>query len=351
MKSTGFWGAMTNIEWTDETWNPITGCIPISQGCKNCWSKALHDMRHKAHLSGKKMPPQYATPFEIVNVHPDRLEIPLRWKAPRLIFSPSGADPFHEDVPLDFLYELYAVFYNAHWHTFQMLTKRADRMVEFYKSFCRMRLARVIHAQNARRKPEFADLVTVEEIAADIQWPLLNLWPGVSVENRDALWRLDRLRQIPAACRMVSFEPLLEDLGEIDLTGIGWGIVGGESNKPAKKARQFNPLWACGILRQFRRAGEPFFMKQFGSNCYWRDPEAPHDPTKYSLETELLRTRAAVALGAELEHWRQMKFKDPHGGDPEEWPEVIRVREFPKPYPGHTVIRLKRKSREEVAVA
>lgn len=335
---------MTNIEWTDETWNPMTGCIPISQGCKNCWSKALHDMRHKAYHNGKKVAPQYATPFEVVKVHPDRLQIPLHWRQGRMCFSPSGADPFHDDVPDSFLDRFFVVMALTRHVTYQVLTKRGDRMVEYFHG---LRDDDVRARRWSQIACELSDSPCAAGLIEDLPWPLPNLWPGVSVENRDALWRLDRLRQIPAACRMVSFEPLLEDLGEIDLTGIGWGIVGGESNKPAKKARQFNPLWACGILRQFRRAGEPFFMKQFGSNCYWRDPEAPHDPTKYSLETELLRTRAAVALGAELEHWRQMKFKDPHGGDPEEWPEVIRVREFPKPYPGHQVVRLKR--RQEAA--
>jgi protein gp37 len=305
----------TAIEWTDETWNPMTGCTKVSQGCKNCWSKSLHDMRHKAFLNGKKMPAQYSEPFEVVKCHIDRLQIPLHWRQGRMCFSPSGADPFHEDVGQGFLDRFFVVIALTKHVTYQVLTKRADRMVEYFHG---LRDDEV----RARRWSQIACELTDSPCAAglieDLPWPLPNLWPGVSVENRDALPRMDALRRIPAACRMVSFEPLLEDLGEIDLTGIGWGIVGGESGK---NARQFNPFWAIGILRQFRRAGEAFFMKQFGSNCYWRDPDAP------------------------------LKLKDRNGGDPDEWPEEIRVREFPKPYAGHTVIRLQRKSREVAANA
>jgi protein gp37 len=285
----------TTIEWTDETWNPVTGCDRISPGCAHCYAKSLHDMRHRAHLNGKRMPLQYHEPFEHVHCWPERLEIPLHWRAPRLCFVNSGADIFHEDVDFPFLGMIYAHMAIAHWHTFQFLTKRPERMLEWYSE--------------APKHPNFFRVAAGR--SACLPWPLPNVWPGVSVESKKYLYRLDLLRQVPAPVRMVSFEPLLEDLGTVNLDGIGWAIVGGESGVAG---RPFNLAWAESLRDQCKAADVPFFMKQVGSFPVRDRPE-----------------KITWQLG------------DRKGGDPSEWPEGLRVREFPKPYPGHQVVRLARR--------
>jgi len=277
----------TTIEWTDETWNPVTGCDKISPGCKFCYAKALHDMRHQAFLNGKKMPEQYHVPFEVVKCHPDRLEVPLHWRAPRLCFINSMADLFHEDVPSAFIRDvLYTVSLTRHI-TYQALTKRADRLLDFF----------LRHASWA--------------------FPL-NFWPGVSVESKQYLYRLDLLRQVPAAVRMVSFEPLLEDLGEVNLQGIGWAIVGGESGRGA---RPMHPDWVRSLRDQCIAQGVPFFFKQWGE---W--------------------TPAITAKrGADAYFIRAGKKRAGHLLDGREW------RQFPKPYPGHEVIRMRKKRKAVTA--
>lgn len=284
----------TTIEWTDETWNPVTGCDKISPGCTRCYAKALHDMRHQAFLNGKKMPAQYAHPFERVQFHPQRLEIPLRWRAPRLCFVNSGADLFHEDVCRQMLALIYAHMYLAGGITFQALTKRPERMLDWYRGTPETDVAEALVATTGQHKFTW-------------RWPLLNFWPGVSVESKKYLYRLDLLRQVPAPVRMVSFEPQLEDLGEVNLQGIGWAIAGGESGRGA---RPCHPDWVRSLRDQCAAAGVPFFFKQWGE---W----APGDGD------EMLREGKKQA-GALL--------------DGRAW------REFPKPYPGHEVIRLQRKA-------
>lgn len=258
----------TTIQWTDETWNPVTGCRQISPGCANCYAKQLHDMRHQAFLNGKAMPEQYSVPFETVRLHPSRLEIPLRWRKPRRVFVNSMSDLFHESVTEEFLLSTFATMTGASEHTFQILTKRPERMRDFL----------AMHAA---------------KISGDE--PLPNVWLGVSIENRMHRKRLDILRKIPAAVRMVSFEPLLEDLGEVNLEGIGWVIVGGESGRGA---RPFSLDWARELIDQCRTAKVPVFIKQMGSRAF-----RGREDTRF--------------------------IRDSKGGDMAEWPADLRIREFP----------------------
>jgi len=225
-------GDKSTIEWTDSTWNPVTGCTKVSQGCKNCYAKTVHDNRHKAFLNGKKMPPQYSVAFEQLLTHPDRLAAPLHWRKPRRIFVNSMSDLFHEDIPSDFIESVFHRMAMAKQHTFQVLTKRPERMFNFLTG------------------------------GKAFSSPLPNVWLGVSVEDRET-W-LDRsgpLKQTPAAVRFISYEPTLADIGLIDLTGIHWLIAGGESGPHARPA---HPDWFRSARDQCAAAGVPFFFKQWG---------------------------------------------------------------------------------------
>jgi protein gp37 len=282
----------TLIEWTDETWNPVTGCDRISPGCKRCYAKSLHDMRHKAHLNGKAMPKQYHEPFEHVHCWPDRLEIPLHWRAPRLCFVNSMSDLFHEDVDPFFIAEVFDVILRCPHITFQALTKRAKQLLLVMNVLA-----------GVSKRPDYPSKM----------FPPPNFWPGVSVENKKYLDRIDVLRQVPAALRMVSFEPLLEDLGEVNLEGIGWAIVGGESGPGARPMR---PDWARSLRDQCIAAGVPFFFKQWGE---WL-------PAGCDGATRVLNASDCAIRVGKKKAGRQL--------DGREW------NEFPKPYPGHQVVRL-----------
>lgn len=209
----------SSIEWTDATWNPVTGCSKVSPGCKHCYAERLA-RRLKAMNN-----PRYAQGFKVA-LHPDLIDLPLHWKQPKRIFVNSMSDLFHERVPLSFIKEVFATMGQADWHVFQILTKRAKRL---------------------------------EELAGDLTWPN-NVWMGVSVERQDYTSRIDHLRRAPAAVRFLSCEPLLGPLS-LDLTGIQWVIVGGESGPGA---RPMNLDWVRDLQRQCTEAGAPFFLKQLG---------------------------------------------------------------------------------------
>jgi protein gp37 len=304
------------------TWNPIrartgevdhrtgsslrtgTFCTRISPGCTNCYASAIN----KRFGTGA----EYTVP-NLANhefyIDERILEEPLKRKKPATIFVGDMFDLFHEAIPFDFIKQVFHVAYCAPWHTFQMLTKRAQRMLTFF-TWC-----------YGKDLPSYASN------------PIGNIWLGVSVESQKyADERIPWLLQTPAAVRFLSVEPLLEAvtltnwLGNPECPMLDWVIVGGESGPGA---RQFAPYWAGKLLGQCRIVGTKFFMKQFGSNCYFRHFSAPHDNTKYSLDTPLLRDRAAIALEKEFNNWSRIKFKDRKGGDPSEWPEEVRVREFP----------------------
>ena len=210
----------SKIEWTESTWNPVTGCTKISEGCKNCYAERMA-LRLKAAGS-----PNYANGFQ-VTLHEHALDIPLRWKQPRTIFVNSMSDLFHKDVPLDFILKVFDVMQRASQHRFQILTKRSERLVE---------------------------------LSPKLTWPQ-NVWIGVTVENAECAFRIDHLRQTGAVIKFISFEPLLGPIPNIDLGSIDWVIVGGESGP---RARPMKAEWASDIRDQSLSAGVPFFFKQWG---------------------------------------------------------------------------------------
>jgi protein gp37 len=213
------------IEWTDATWNPVRGCTKISPGCAHCYAETFAE-----RFRGVPGHP-YERGFDLRLV-PEKLGEPLRWRQPRMIFVNSMSDLFHDDVPEDYIAAVARVMTLARWHTFQVLTKRSERLRDLLGS----KLA------FAAREP--------------------HIWWGVSVENRKhGVPRIADLQAAPAAVRFLSIEPLLEELGELDLTQIAWVIVGGESGPGA---RPMQPAWVRSIRAQCRRAGVPFFFKQWG---------------------------------------------------------------------------------------
>jgi protein gp37 len=215
----------TSIEWTDATWNPVRGCSKVSPGCKHCYAE-----RFAERFRGVPGHP-FEQGFE-VRLVPEKLPDPLRWRTPRKIFVNSMSDLFHDDVPDDYIASVCKVMEAADWHIFQILTKRHDRMSRLLSGPLR----------SFAMKP--------------------NIWWGVSVENKKhGLPRLRRLQQTHVAVRFLSIEPLLEDLGKIDLKGIAWAIVGGESGPGA---RPMKVEWVRSIQSQCDRDGVPFFFKQWG---------------------------------------------------------------------------------------
>ena len=215
----------SKIEWTDATWNPVRGCTKISPGCKNCYAETFAE-RFRG-VPGH--PYEYGFDLRLV---PDKLEDPLHWRRSRRIFVNSMSDLFHERVPTTYVERVADVMLRGDWHLFQVLTKRSQRM---------------------------RDLLTGPLSAAAAR---PHIWWGVSVEDRKhGLPRIDHLRQAPAKVRFLSIEPLLEDLGEFDLSKIDWVIVGGESGPHARPMRR---EWVLSILVQCEAARVPFFFKQWG---------------------------------------------------------------------------------------
>ncbi len=212
----------TKIEWTEETWNPSVGCTKVSAGCKYCYAEV---MAKRLQAMGAK---GYENGFEF-KIMPERLEQPLKKKKPTKFFVNSMSDLFHEKMPDDFLDRIFDVIRQTPQHIYQILTKRENRMFEYFEN----------------------------------NLPPKNVWLGVTVEDKvSGLPRIDKLRDIPASIKFLSMEPLLEDLGEIDLTGIDWVIVGGESGP---KARPMREEWVINIKKQCEEKGIPFFFKQWGT--------------------------------------------------------------------------------------
>jgi len=210
----------SSIEWTESTWNPVTGCTKVSPGCQHCYAERMA-IRLKA--MGQ---PNYANGFTLA-IHEHALDLPLKWKKPQIIFVNSMSDLFHNDVPAWFIQETFDVMRRAHWHQFQVLTKRSERLLRMSQS---------------------------------IEWPD-NVWMGVSVERQDYVFRIADLQGTKAKIKFVSFEPLLGSLPELDLSGIDWAIVGGESGPGA---RPMQKEWVLGIRTQCQRDQIPFFFKQWG---------------------------------------------------------------------------------------
>lgn len=244
--------ASSSIEWTEATWNPVTGCSKVSPGCAHCYAER---MAHRLQAMGQ---PNYADGFKLT-VQPHMLDYPLHWKRPRRIFVNSMSDLFHEDVKDEYILRVFDVMRRAHWHQFQVLTKRAERLAE---------------------------------INPLIEWPE-NVWMGVSVENQRFCSRIASLRTCGAAVKFLSVEPLLGPVGEMNVEGIDWVIVGGESGPGA---RPMKPEWVKQCQLSCTRSGVSFFFKQAGT---------------------------VLA--------RQWKCSDIKGTIPSEWPIEFRVREYPRP--------------------
>lgn len=210
----------SHIEWTDATWNPVTGCTKVSEGCRNCYAERFAERFRgtQGHV--------YEQGFDL-KLWPQRLTIPLDWKRPRMVFVNSMSDLFHEQIPFQFIVEVFDTMRRAHWHTFQVLTKRSKRL---------------------------------NEVAHQLDWPE-NVWIGVSVEDENVLHRVDDLRRVPGAVRFLSCEPLIGPLPNLDLKEIHWVIVGGESGPGARPMRQ---RWVREIRKKCRAKEVPFFFKQWG---------------------------------------------------------------------------------------
>lgn len=219
---------ISSIEWTEATWNPVTGCTKISAGCVHCYAE-----RFARRLNAMNNP-RYIRNFE-VTLHHDLIDLPLKWKQPKRVFVNSMSDLFHESIPMSFIGAVLSTMRTAHWHVFQILTKRADRL---------------------------------SEIAQIFPWPD-NIWVGVTIERQDYAWRADCLRRVPAAVRFLSCEPLIGPLN-LNLAGIQWVICGGESGPGA---RPMNLTWVRSLRDQCLDAEVPFFLKQLGGTIDKRGKE------------------------------------------------------------------------------
>jgi protein gp37 len=208
------------IEWTEASWNPATGCSKVSPGCAHCYAETFAE-----RWRGVPNHP-YEQGFEL-KLWPERLDVPLRWRRPRLIFVNSMSDLFHEDIPDDYIADIFEVMGRAHWHTFQVLTKRHERLAE---------------------------------LAPMLDWHA-NVWLGVTIENRRFVHRADYLRQVPAAVRFISAEPLLGPLEGLDLDSIDWLIAGGESGPKHRPVRE---QWFLELRDRCVAEGVAFFFKQWG---------------------------------------------------------------------------------------
>lgn len=224
-------GDKIKIEWTDASWNPTTGCTKISAGCTYCYAEQVAIRMQKRGIK------KYENAFKLT-LHPDTLEIPLKWKKPRKIFVNSMSDLFHKDISFDFIDKVWEVMIKADWHIYQILTKRPEIMKRYIEE-----RRKVTHALNTSPK---------------------HIWLGTSIEDAKVKNRLDILREIPAGIRgirFVSFEPLIGDVGELNLDGIQWVIVGGESGEHHRPIKE---EWVLSILNQAKEKGVAFFFKQWG---------------------------------------------------------------------------------------
>jgi len=210
----------SKIEWTESSWNPVTGCTKISTGCKNCYAER---MAHRLKAAGQN---RYRNGFKLT-LQKDLVGLPLRWKKPREIFVGSMTDLFHKDVPLEYLKQIFETMSKANWHIFQILTKRADRLAE---------------------------------LAEHLPWPE-NVWMGVTVESSKEVDRISKLQQIPAAVKFLSMEPLLGPIQQFPCDGIDWIIVGGESGP---RSRPIEKRWIIEIRNQCLKNDISFFFKQWG---------------------------------------------------------------------------------------
>lgn len=299
---------MTTIEWTTppgttkgETWNPTVGCSRVSPGCENCYAEKIAHRGMSPQHKGLTVLGKHGVRWNgKINLVPSALEKPLRWRKPRGVFVDSMSDLFHPGVPFEYIAIVFGVMGARPQHTFQILTKRPERMVDFFQWFPG-------HIKGPRHVPSYATKFLQEQVAAapSTVWPLPNVWLGVSVEDQKRTHRILDLVRCPAAVRFLSVEPMLEsvDLGLAGMlrrrrsylplsTMLHWVICGGESGGGA---RPFDVQWATDLLKQCQEHDVPFFMKQLGAKPNLSGPQ---------------RSRK--------------------GGDPAEWPPHLRVRQWPQ---------------------
>lgn len=210
----------SKIEWTDVTWNPVTGCTKVSQGCKNCYAERMASRLKAMGVD------RYRNAFQLT-LQRDIVQAPLEWSKPKMVFVNSMSDLFHEDVPSSYISEIFHTMDAAHWHIFQVLTKRSERLVK---------------------------------LANSLPWPQ-NVWMGVSVENQDVIHRVEQLANTPSKVKFLSCEPLIGPIPALPLDAIDWVIVGGESGPGARPMKE---SWVLDIHRQCEFANVPFFFKQWG---------------------------------------------------------------------------------------
>lgn len=270
-------GDNSKIAWTDATWSPIVGCTKVSEGCRNCYAFSLHEKRHKAFQEGKLQNiPQYAQPFNKIQLLEDRLQQPLKWKRPRKIFVNSLSDLFHPDVPFEFIDKVFAVMGRSQHHIFQILTKRPERMLEYFQSDRYQRILFESYKLNIKVRPEMMGAGIDDPKGwgnGKPAWGFSHVWLGVTAENQEqADKRIPILRQVPAAIRFLSIEPML---GPIDLLKFHYHegdslemrlpfdlvICGGESGP---NARPLHPDNVRSLRDQCVAAGVKFFFKQWG---------------------------------------------------------------------------------------
>lgn len=321
-------GQETSIEWTESSWNPIRGCSRISQGCVNCYAET-----QAARWSGAGGPYEGLINDKrrwngVVRMVPEHLDDPLRWRRPRMVFVNSMSDLFHESLTNEQIASVFAVMAAAPHHTFQVLTKRSARMVEWFRWLAEeaplpsseqyMRDNRISRERSRcvwegwRAGAPLKDWLP----AMHGSWPLPNVWVGVSVESQRVVDRVEHLSQVPAAVRWVSAEPLI---GRLDLDGsewnaVDWVVVGGESGPGA---RECSAAWIADVVQACTDAGVPVFVKQLGA-AFWDDkrriagPRLPSWPGDSTIRV-VSRT-----------------LKHPKGGDMAEWPSEFQVRQWPK---------------------
>jgi protein gp37 len=289
----------TGIEWTRSddgtpgaTWNPVTGCTKVSSGCDHCYAETFAER-------WRGTPGHHFENGFDVTLRPERLGQPLKWRRPRRIFVNSMSDLFHQDVPDEYIARVFAVMAMANQHTFLVLTKRHARMRAFLRDECRCGTGHApgVHLRSAMdwagtpHSPTYVPGVVGHEVYHRRPWPLRNVHLGTSIELDRYCRRADDLRETPAAVRFLSLEPLLGPLPSLDLTGIDWAIIGGESGPGA---REMDLGWAHDLIARCREAGTAVFVKQLGSR------------------------------------WAQANGGHSKGGDWDLWPEDLKLREFPR---------------------
>jgi len=349
----------SKIEWTNKVWNPLRGCSKVSEGCRNCYAmrqahrqsgpgKAYEELTRNVPGKG----PQWTGKVRTV---PELLGAPLRWTKPSRIFVNSMSDLFHPDVPFEFVDMVFCVMALATWHDFQILTKRPERMREYIT-----REGALDGVIDARTNPAFP-AGPWRDCVLNLSWPPSNVWPGTSVEDQEtADARINELIQIPAWTTWLSIEPIL---GPIDLsawlgfqaydgvddgipwTCFEWVVVGGESGPGA---RSTDVAWIRDVVRQCKRSETPVFVKQLGADVrdrndvgFYADEEVYTETGEWTNPTGW-PSRSSERVEFNPNGWREdyqgapvrIHLDNRKGGDPSEWPEDLRVREYPEPYPG-----------------